>query len=269
MIAPPWKVGFWLHLLYVALAFPLGLGYFVFVVTGLTTSVSLIIIWIGVPMLALMLVIIRALARMEQFLLNELTGARLDEPAHPVAAEGSIWNRVKIMTLDPHTYRTGLWLLLRFPLGLGVLIALMTAATFAVVGILDAGLGIISTDANIEISGWNDLPRWLQAVAGVAAVFVFYALVEGLAFLHRLIGSYLLGTPASERIKAIEKQVHETGASLDVAEQLHDSLGHSISVMTMQAGAARMSLQDQDSSAASALEIVEEKGREALAELDR
>ncbi|MCP4223502.1 MAG: sensor histidine kinase, partial [Actinomycetia bacterium] len=66
-----------------------------------------------------------------------------------------------------------------------------------------------------------------------------------------------------------EKQVHETSASLDVAEQLHDGLGHSISVMTMQAGAARMSLQDQDSPAASALEIVEEKGREALAELDR
>jgi hypothetical protein len=36
---------------YDLLAFPLGIAYFVFLVTGLSVGVGLVIIWVGVPIL--------------------------------------------------------------------------------------------------------------------------------------------------------------------------------------------------------------------------
>lgn len=61
------------NLLYLALAFPLGLFYFVFLVTGFSVSLSLSIILVGIPMLALMVVATLLLFAFEQ----ELTAALL------------------------------------------------------------------------------------------------------------------------------------------------------------------------------------------------
>ncbi len=52
----------YLNLLYLLLAFPLGLAYFVFLVTGLSLGFGLIITLAGIPILVLMLVAIWALA---------------------------------------------------------------------------------------------------------------------------------------------------------------------------------------------------------------
>ncbi len=45
----------YINIFYLLLAFPLGIAYFVFLVTGISVGASLIIIWVGVPILALVL----------------------------------------------------------------------------------------------------------------------------------------------------------------------------------------------------------------------
>src|SRR5215831_7417710 len=42
------------NLLYVLTAFPLGLAYFLFLITGLSIGASLLLVWIGIPVLFLM-----------------------------------------------------------------------------------------------------------------------------------------------------------------------------------------------------------------------
>ena len=54
-----------------------------------------------------------------------------------------------------------------------------------------------------------------------------------------------------------------------IARELHDVVGHSVSVMTVQASAVRVRLEDDQEQVRDALEVVEQTGREALAEMRR
>jgi signal transduction histidine kinase len=54
-----------------------------------------------------------------------------------------------------------------------------------------------------------------------------------------------------------------------IARDLHDVIAHSVSVMTVQAGAARLLLEEDPQRAREPLLSVEETGRQALAEMRR
>jgi signal transduction histidine kinase len=79
----------------------------------------------------------------------------------------------------------------------------------------------------------------------------------------------------AERAERLERQ-HEEAASRAVAEErqriareLHDVVAHSVSVMTVQAGAVRRLLRPEQEQERQALETVEATGREALTEMRR
>jgi signal transduction histidine kinase len=71
----------------------------------------------------------------------------------------------------------------------------------------------------------------------------------------------------SEQARAAERAVEEERAR--IARELHDVIAHSVSVMTVQAGAVRRLLQPEQERERQALETVEETGRQALAEMRR
>lgn len=67
----------WLSLVYCLFAFPLGLFYFIFLFTGTLLGISLIIIWIGIPIILLVMGAWWGFAIFERFLAIGLLGVKI------------------------------------------------------------------------------------------------------------------------------------------------------------------------------------------------
>jgi len=116
---------------------------------------------------------------------------------------------------------------------------------------------------NHPTQGWSDF-------GGVALLFTIVWLAS-LAIGRKLEQA----AAAEERAEQVERE-REAEARAAVAEErariareLHDVVGHSVSVMTVQASAVRRRLTPDQEQEREALEIVEQTGREALAEMRR
>jgi signal transduction histidine kinase len=139
------------------------------------------------------------------------------------------------------------------------------------------------------------LADWRQAVAGLGIAFAAAGVVTtnhptqgwtdflgvGLLFGVVWLAAFAIGrkleqaSAAQERAERLERE-REAEARAAVAEErariareLHDVVGHSVSVMTVQASAVRRRLTPDQEEEREALEIVEQTGREALAEMRR
>jgi signal transduction histidine kinase len=73
----------------------------------------------------------------------------------------------------------------------------------------------------------------------------------------------------AEREREVRARLAVSDERARIARELHDVVGHSVSVMTVQASAARRLLRPQQGKEREALLVVEQTGREALAEMRR
>jgi len=113
-------------LLYLFLAFPLGLTYFVLLVVGFSLGFSLLIIWVGLLILALLFPTIWLLISFERLQSTHLLGIEIPFPK-PVQRENqAIWPKIKAVITDPNTWKGILFILLKFPIGIACFVALVT-----------------------------------------------------------------------------------------------------------------------------------------------
>jgi uncharacterized membrane protein len=105
-------------LFYMILSLATGIFYFAWVVTGLSLSLGLCILIIGLPFAALFISTVRALALMEGRLIETMLGERM--PRRPLYADRGkpFMGRVKAMFTDPRTWSTLLYMIIRLPLGM-------------------------------------------------------------------------------------------------------------------------------------------------------
>ena len=97
-------------LLYLAISMPLGIVYFVLLVTGLSISLGTAIILAGFVVLAITLMVARLFGRLERELTKSLLGATFD----PRPSLSTKW---RAHLTDRYNWITVLYLLLRFPIG--------------------------------------------------------------------------------------------------------------------------------------------------------
>lgn len=98
------------------------------------------------------------------------------------------------------------------------------------------------------------------------AVLLALIVVAG-ALLSRA-APWFLGPSAAERIAAMESEAVKLAERNRLARELHDSVGHALSVVTLQAGAAGRVLDSDPAFAREALGAIEESARAALEDLD-
>ena len=111
---------------YLLVAFPLGVFYFVFLVTGLSLGLSTLIIWVGIPILLLAWVGWCALASFERYM--AIHWLKEDIPAVTSFSKkgADIWTRLKDFITRPFTWKSMIYLFLKFPLGMATFVVFIT-----------------------------------------------------------------------------------------------------------------------------------------------
>ncbi|AOR35047.1 histidine kinase [Streptomyces fodineus] len=163
--------------------------------------------------------------------------------------------------------RTAAWFTLH--LGLGGIISGMSlsvppaAATLIVLPLLAAlghPLGLPVLD-----HGWM---LALDPVAGLAGLVALAACAAGCGALLARWAPALLGPTPQDRLAAAEARAADLAVRNRLARELHDSVGHALSAVTLQASAARRLLGTDPEFVREALAAIEETTRRTVGELD-
>jgi hypothetical protein len=112
-----WRPRAYLAFAYVVIEFALGTFYFTFLVTVLSVGLSLAWTFIGLPILVFALVASRSLATMDCGLTESLTGTQTPRLRVLVRPESGLLRRLMAVLTDGDSWRSVLFLLFRFPLG--------------------------------------------------------------------------------------------------------------------------------------------------------
>ncbi|WP_414937710.1 sensor histidine kinase [Amycolatopsis sp. cmx-11-51] len=124
----------------------------------------------------------------------------------------------------------------------------------------------LSTEDPIVVpDGWAS--AWIPLAFLLGVVALAYVVWGAGAVLTRVARS-LLGVSAAERIAQLEKRTEQLAERNRLARELHDSVGHALSVVTIQAGAARRTLRSDPDFTEQALTAIEDSARAALGDLD-
>ena len=101
VVRPRTRLGIVFHLL----AFPLGLVYFVFLVTGLSVGVSLVVIWVGIPILLVVAGAWWLLAAFERVQARYLLAAEIRSAPRPWERADGVWGKLKAHFGSGSTWR--------------------------------------------------------------------------------------------------------------------------------------------------------------------
>lgn len=192
----------WGALFYMLLVLATGIFYFTWAVTGISLSLGLAVLIIGIPFVILFLGTVRALSLLEGRIVETMLGVRMPRrPPYPLHTGTSLGQRIGAIFTDARTWTTLFYMVLLLPLGI-------VYFTLTVV-MLCLSLGLIATPVlkvldDIDVLIWNcGGPDWLcggnnwwltilACALGIVLLFATLHLVRGLGKLHGAIAKGLL-----------------------------------------------------------------------------
>jgi uncharacterized membrane protein len=200
----------WGALFYMLLALATGIFYFVWAVTGISLSMGLSVLIIGIPFVILFLATVRALSLLEGRIVETMLGVRMPRrPPYPPTAGMSLGQRIGRIFSDGHTWTTLFYMVLMLPLGiiyfsltitlLSVSVGLVSMPVLKALSVAD----VITWDCGFP--GWtcHDGGWWvaiLICLLGIGLLFATLHLVRGIGALHGAIAKGLL-VPSAERTR--------------------------------------------------------------------
>ncbi|MFD9503841.1 sensor histidine kinase [Streptomyces sp. NPDC060035] len=166
--------------------------------------------------------------------------------------------------------RTSGWFTLHVALG-GVISGLTLALTPFAVGVM-----MLPFFPSVRDSPSLGLPEvldrpWILALAPLAGLAMLVAQAGCAAAAGAVLAGrapVLLGPTPDDRLAAAERRAADLAVRNRLARELHDSVGHALSAVTLQAGAARRVLDSDPAFVREALTAIEETTRRTVGELD-
>lgn len=170
----PFRSQTYLNVLYLSLAFPLGLAYVIFLSIGLGLGVGLAVVVVGIPLLVLVVAVSLGLATFERALASVLLDLDVDGKTLP--ADASLRDRATALATDLGTLKTLVYLPTKLAFGIASFVVVTTVLTTGVSMLLvplyydQPGLYVgIVTDRPVELHptlylAWNKLLVGFEAV---------------------------------------------------------------------------------------------------------
>lgn len=160
-------------------------------------------------------------------------------------------------------WRTVLWLEVRLLLSAVTLVVSVWLPLLSYDLVVMAAGGSVTDNPvldGIEPQGW-------YALIAPLPLALMLVCVVGLGNLVTAVARRLLGPSAKERLLALEERTEQLLERNRIARELHDSIGHALTVAVVQAGAARAARDPEFTDRA--LAAIEDTGRAALEDLER
>ncbi|MCL4561834.1 MAG: sensor domain-containing protein [Chloroflexi bacterium] len=196
----------YLNALYLLLSFPLGIIYFVFLLTGLSVGFPLVIIWIGLVILLAVYLVWYALIAFERQMAIWLLQEKIPPMTREDLSGKSLWGKFTATLANPVTWKGLVYLIAKFPLGIlsfSVLVSLVAISA----SLIGAPFYYHWVQPQIDLGGstlWvvSTLPEALLLfVVGIFVALVSMHILNGLAWVSGKFARYMLGyfssTPAA------------------------------------------------------------------------
>jgi hypothetical protein len=186
----------WGSLFYLILALATGIIYFTWAVTGLSLSMGLLILIIGLPIALLFLLSVRGIALVEGRMVEALLGVRMPRRLRFAQKNLSLWQRVKELLGDRHTWFSIIYMILQLPLGIFyftlfvTLIALSVGLAFWPLASLIMNVPMFTAGAYAYFATVWIIP--VTVVAGVIVLTLTMHLAKALGKVHGAVAKTLL-----------------------------------------------------------------------------
>ena len=186
----------WGALLYLIFALGTGIIYYTWAVTGLSLSLGLLILIIGLPIAGLFLLSVRGIALVEGRIVEALLGVRM--PRRPLFSRRDIgwWQKFKGMITSRHTWTAIVYMILQLPLGTIYFCVIVILIALSLWGI---AIPILQLGFNIPVSQNFDtyyyLAGWMMPVTVIGGVLLLTAtmhLVKAAGRLHGNLAKVML-----------------------------------------------------------------------------
>jgi uncharacterized membrane protein len=195
-------------LFYMLLSMATGIFYFTWAVTGISLSIGLGVLIIGIPFVILFFGSVRMLSLVEGRIVEVMLGERM--PRRPLySTRGKSWTaRIGELFSDPRSWTTMLYMILMLPLGIFYFTTVITLLSVSLASIV-APLGVVFglAEVNSDFDGWmwlgvTDGGVWGTSFAwfslplvfafGVLLLFATLHLARGIGFVHGHFAKHLL-----------------------------------------------------------------------------
>jgi uncharacterized membrane protein len=186
----------WGALLYMFLALATGIIYFTWTVTGISLSLGLLILIIGIPIAGIFMLSTRGIALLEGRMVEALLGVRM--PHRPLFSpkDQGLWAKFKSLITDRYTWFSMVYMLLMLPLGViyfsvfVTLLSLVLALIAAPVWALIFNLPVISTSTTLYyLNGWVTP---IMVIAGIGLFFLTLHLAKVIGNAHGRLAKAML-----------------------------------------------------------------------------
>ncbi len=194
-------------LVYMILALATGIFYFTWVTTGVSLSIGMMILIIGIPLALLFLGSVRGIAFVEAYIVKTLLGANIPVSERVKPEGNKFFAYIGFMLKDGRTWTAMLYMLLQLALGvayftiavtsvaltvgfIGAPIAHYLGGEHIVMNVGDAGLAPWMTW--LETTEGTAIAMGLSVILGIFLLFVTLHIARTIGFVHSKIAETLL-----------------------------------------------------------------------------